>query len=134
GKVNTNDESCQPTPYPAPSDSTDHFYRFGMGFATTASGASTETLFVSDSLGAGLAKLDLTTFKITSIGQYTGALAGAKCELTGTGDGKLYGFFDFSNDPAQIAEISPSDGSILSTKVLDNVFSGQAWAFSFYGG
>lgn len=130
-KVDTRDLTCTATTY-APGDENTAFYKFGMGFATTSAGANAESLYLSDNAGNGLAKLDLTTFKISAVGRYTGALAGQTAELTGTGDGKLYGFFTTS--PAQVAEISTANGSIVSTKTLDNVFAGDAWAFSQYAG
>jgi hypothetical protein len=113
---------------------TEAFTKFGMGFATETKGGSTEALYLSDSNGAGLAKLDLTTQAFEYIGPYTGDLAGTTSELTGNGDGKLYGFF--VTQPAQIAEISKATGDIVpdSAHELTGVFAGTAWAFSFYGG
>jgi hypothetical protein len=128
-KVSTRDLTCQPTTYKAAAG---EFTKFGMGFATETRGGSSEVLYLSDSFGGGLAKLDTKTLAFTAIGPYTGALAGSKAELTGTGDGKLYGFFVTS--PAQIAEISPTTGAIVETKSLTGVEAGDAWAFSFYGG
>jgi hypothetical protein len=128
-KVSTADLSCELTKFQAQAEA---FTKFGMGFATETKGGSTEVLYLSDSNGGGLAKLDTTTLAFGRIGPYTGALAGTAAELTGTGDGKLYGFFVTS--PAQVAEISKSNGSILSTKELTGVSGGTAWAFSFYGG
>ena len=103
-----------------------------MGFSTQSAGGSDEVLYLSDHDGAGLASLDVKTLKTTFIGAYNGTLAGKTSELTGTGDGKLYGFFVTS--PTQVAEISKGTGQITPLKTLDNVFAGNAWAFSFYGG
>ena len=103
-----------------------------MGFATETNGGSIETLYLSDSAGQGLAKLNTKTLGIDYIGPYTGDLAGATSELTGTGDGKLYGFF--VTTPAQVAEISKATGDVISAHTLPGVFAGNAWAFSFYGG
>lgn len=128
-KVSTKDLACDPTTFQAPADS---FAKFGMGFATETKGSTNEVLYLSDSEGAGLGKLDTTSLAFRFIGPYTGDLAGKTCELTGTGDGKLYGFFVTA--PAQIAEISKGTGEILSAKELPNVYAGTAWAFSFYGG
>jgi hypothetical protein len=128
-KVSTTDLSCELTQYPP---QTEAFIKFGMGFATESKGGSAETLYLSDSNGAGLAKLDTKTLALSFIGPYTGDLAGTTSELTGTGDGKLYGFFVTS--PAQIAEISKATGDIIDAKPLTGVYAGTAWAFSFYGG
>jgi hypothetical protein len=128
-KVSTRDLSCEMTKYQPQAES---FTKFGMGFATESKGGSTEVLYLSDSNGAGLAKLNTKTLALSFVGAYTGDLAGTTSELTGTGDGKLYGFFVSS--PAQVAEISKATGDIINPKVLTGVYAGTAWAFSFYGG
>lgn len=128
-KVSTRDLSCEPTAFQAPGEA---FSKFGMGFSTESKGGTAEALFLSDHDGAGLAKLDTTTLKLRIVGPYTGDLAGKTSELTGTGDGTLYGFF--VTTPAQVAEISKGTGEILTTKPLPGVAAGDAWAFSFYGG
>jgi hypothetical protein len=131
-KVGTSDLSCRGTEYAAPAD-TAPFYRFGMGFSSSTKGGSNEQLFLSDSsTNSGLARLDISTMKLSFVGSYNGALANKTAELTGTGDGKLYGFF--VTTPAQVAEISKSNGDIVSTKELPGVVAGNGWAFSFYAG
>jgi hypothetical protein len=128
-KVDTRDLSCEATAY---QPQVAAFAKFGMGFATETKGGSAEVLYLSDSNGAGLGKLDTKALSVSFIGAYTGGLTGMPSELTGTGDGKLYGFFVTS--PAQVAEISRATGEILATKELAGVYAGNAWAFSFYGG
>jgi hypothetical protein len=129
-RVSTETLACELTKYePQPMGA---FAKFGMGFATESNGGSSEVLYLSDSSGEGLAKLNTTTLALDYIGPYTGDLANTTSELTGTGDGKLYGFF--VTQPAQIAEISKSSGAVLNPKVLTGVSAGSAWAFSFYGG
>ena len=128
-KVSTTTLACTATKYQPQAEA---FTKFGMGFATETKGGSTETLYLSDSTGAGLAKLNTGSLALDFIGPYTGDLAGTTSELTGTGDGKLYGFFVTS--PAQIAEISKATGDVVSSKPLPGVYAGNAWAFSFYGG
>jgi hypothetical protein len=125
----TADLACEATKYQPQAET---FTKFGMGFATETKGGSTEVLYLSDSNGAGLAKLNTATLALSFIGPYTGDLAGTTSELTGTGDGKLYGFFVTS--PAQIGEISKATGDIIDPKPLPGVFAGTAWAFSAYGG
>lgn len=131
-KVSTKDLSCEATAFVPPQNADGAFTKFGMGFATTSKGGSGEELFVSDNGGAGLAKINLSTLQMTFVGAYTGDLQGKTSELTGTGDGKLYGFFVTA--PAVIAEISKGTGEILDPKPLANTYAGNAWAFSFYGG
>jgi hypothetical protein len=128
-KVSTTNLACEPTKYQPQAEA---FTKFGMGFATETKGGSAEVLYLSDSDGAGLAKLNTSSLALDFVGPYTGDLAGTKSELTGTGDGKLYGFFVTS--PAQIAEISKATGDVIKNTVLTGVEAGTAWAFSFYGG
>lgn len=128
-KVSTENLACEATKFQPQAEA---FTKFGMGFATETKGGSTEVLYLSDSSGQGLAKLDTSTLGLKYIGPYTGDLAGTASELTGTGDGKLYGFFVTS--PAQVAEISKATGDVISNKELPGVYAGSAWAFSFYGG
>ncbi len=128
-KVSTANLQCEPTKYQPQAEA---FTKFGMGFATETKGGSTEVLYLSDSAGAGLAKLNTTNLALSFVGPYTGDLAGMTSELTGTGDGKLYGFFVTS--PAQVAEISKATGDVIAAKELAGVYAGNAWAFSFYGG
>ncbi len=131
-KVSTKDLSCEPTKFTPPETTDGSFFKFGMGFATASKGGSAEELFVSDNGGAGLAKIDTDTLAMRLVGPYTGDLAGKTSELTGTGDGKLYGFF--VSAPAQIAEIAKGTGEIISATPLKDTYAGTAWAFSFYGG
>jgi hypothetical protein len=53
-------------------------------------------------------------------------------ELTGTGSGKLYGFF--RTVPATLAEIDPATGQILDARRLQGVDGFSGWAFSFWRG
>jgi hypothetical protein len=131
-KVSTKDLSCEPTNFAPPQTTDGAFSKFGMGFATASKGGSAEELFISDNGGRGLAKIDTDTLQVKLVGAYSGDLQGTTSELTGTGDGKLYGFFVTA--PAVIAEISKGTGEILDPKPLANTYAGNAWAFSFYGG
>ena len=134
-KVSTSDASCVATTYEKGQSG---ITKFGMAFATdgTDDTSTEETLYISDVQegggGKGLGKIDLTTLKLTLLGDYSGPLAGVGAELTGTGDGKLYGFFTTS--PATLAEIDKTKGATSANKSLDGVSTGSAWAFSFWGG
>jgi len=127
--VSTKDASCRRTSF-LPNQA--GFSLFGMGFASNGAGASTDTLYVSENVnGHGLGTIDTQTLAITAIGPYTTPLAGQKAELTGNGDGLLYGFF--LTTPAQVAQIGAS-GAIGTTAPLASVSVGTDWAFSFWGG
>jgi hypothetical protein len=134
-KVSTKDLACEATTYASPLDSTWPFFQFGMGFSSKERGSSEEQLYLSDALGNGHGKLDVTTLKVAFVGPYTSPLANRRAELTGTGDGRLYGFFvTKEKEPTQIAEIVKATGVITNVQTLPTVLPGNAYAFSFYGG
>src|SRR5258708_1563397 len=114
-----------------------------MGFSADAPGSTQETLYVSDNYGddtqlpdgKGLAKVDLGQSPPTLIamGTYTGDVMGGRCELTGTGDAKLFGFF--TTEPAHLAQIDKTTAATpqaISLPTIDATTGG--YAFSFWGG
>jgi hypothetical protein len=134
-RVNTTDASCTPaSPIPLPG----RWFRLGMGFSTASADSTDESLFVTgtgDLLAGpspGLGRIDMGTGMLSSIGSFTGALRGQSAELTGTGDGRLYGFF--TTTPVQVAQIDKGTGAITSAVPLPGVETPSAWAFSFWGG
>jgi hypothetical protein len=134
-KVSTTTAKCEKTTF-VPGQS--GFVKFGMAFATNGEGSQDETLYVAsvDEIGdggRGLAKIDLSTMKLTVLGEYSGSLRGEAAELTGTGDGKLYGFFTTA-PYATLAQIDKAQGATSGEKPLTGVSTGLAWAFSFWGG
>ena len=131
--MSTLDASCQPTSISL----YDGWYRMGMGFSSDAAGGAAETLFVTgtDALGGtspGLGRIDIVAGTLAPVGEFSGALNGANAELTGNGDGRLFGFF--TTTPVQVAEIDKGSGAIVSTAQLQGVETPFAWAFSFWGG
>ena len=136
-EVSTKDASCTPTSFERGQNG---FLRFGMAFVSTAAGSNEETLFVSgikDTLagqtGQGLATVDLAAMSLAPVGDYDGTLARKGAELTGTGDGRLYGFFTTS-PYATLAEIDRGTAATSNVVSLEGVNTGVAWAFSFWGG
>jgi hypothetical protein len=127
-RVSTRNAACRPTPYEAQGG----FTSFGSAYATNGPGSTEETLF-ADGTGGTLHKIDLATMKLSRVGSYTGALAGIEAELSGTGDGRLYGFFT-TKPNATLASIDPLTGATSGLRVLDGVDTGAAYAFSFWGG
>ena len=129
-KVSTADASCTTTTF-LPRQ---HGFgtQFGMGFSADMAGGSAETLYVDGIGGKGLATIDLGTMTLNPIGLFSSPLTRADCELTGTGDGRLYGFF--TNRPASVAQIDKTNASILSNAPQVGVNTGTDWAFSFWGG
>lgn len=132
-KVSTTDAKCAATPF----QKNQHgFGTFGMAFSTNSATSKEETLYIANvAQGAGsqFAKIDLTTFTVVPIGDYSGALAGMGAELTGTGDGRLFGFFTTLPN-ATFAQIDSATGKTSGDKDLAGVSTGTAWAFSFWGG
>jgi hypothetical protein len=58
---------------------------------------------------------------------------GGRCELTGTGDARLFGFF--TTMPAHVAEIQKASGATPAATDLSMVdASVGGYAFSFWGG
>lgn len=133
-KVSTKDASCAATNFQKGQSG---IVRFGMAFATNSASTQEETLYVvgieDNNIGKGLAKIDLSTMKLTRLGDFSGDLQGTGAELTGTGDGRLFGFF--TTDPnATLAQIDKGSGATSGDKDLAGVNTGNAWAFSFWGG
>ncbi len=135
-RVSTATAACIDTPF-VPNQN--GFQQFGMGFATSSVGP-TETLFVAGSRAAGngnegLARIDLTNWRLTKIGDFVPTVINA--ELTGTGDGRLFAFYaknPLGNPPTYIGEIDTSNARVLAEKRLDTVSLQNGWAFAFWGG
>ncbi|HEX7664418.1 MAG TPA: hypothetical protein VF407_07910 [Polyangiaceae bacterium] len=136
-KVSTTDASCTATSFD-PSDNPNGGEHWGMAFSTNSAGSTDETLWVDPGSGAGtgrgLYKFDTSAYKLTKVGDFTNGLDGEEAELTGTGDARLFGFLTTS--PATVAEIDKSSGATPTSgqSPLAGVETGQAWAFSFWGG
>ncbi|MCC6523644.1 MAG: hypothetical protein IT373_13395 [Polyangiaceae bacterium] len=130
-KVSTANASCEPT---AAVNLPSGWFRMGMGFSTNGAESTDETLFVAGigDLGGGTGLGSIQGSSLSNIGPFGSPLTGQNAELTGTGDGRLFGFF--TTTPVQVAEIDKTDGGILSSHALPTVPTPTAWAFSFWGG
>ncbi len=134
-KVSTKDAACSETGFQKLQSG---FQRFGMAFTTNTATSQDETLYVvgieGTNGGKGLAKIDLTTMKLTTIGDFSGSLEGQGAELTGTGDGRLYGFF--TTEPfATLAQINKATGKTSDTQSLNGgQYRQRVGRFSFWGG
>jgi hypothetical protein len=123
--------------------------QLGMGFATVSSTNKTETLYVSDNggpggactsatpgpgcTGLGLGSITQSTMSLAPIGPYTGNAAGYNAELSGTGDGVLYGFF--TTTPSVLGTIDKATGAVTKVVPLPSVQNSVGgYAFSFWGG
>jgi hypothetical protein len=113
------------------------FKTFGMAYATDGDGPA-EALYVAQADYAhpskGLAKIDTKTFELEFIAPFSEDLGDA-IELTGTGDGRLFGIFLANPGPgAQIAEIDKTNGQILSEQMVPVGTSTSNLAMAFWGG
>ena len=133
-RVSTADASCQKSAFVPPAD----FKTFGLGFTTNQGDPTKESLYVvgcdtQTGGSAGLGRIDMTTFALTKIGPF-GAAAQNRCgDLTGTGDGRLFGLFD--GTPAVFANVAPATSLTSAEQMLSALdTSHAAYAFSFWGG
>jgi hypothetical protein len=130
-KVSASTAKCEAAGF-APGDQ--GFTRFGMGFSTDQSGPSEKLWLAASGLDPYLESpklgwLDVQTWKLTTVA----LLNDSGMELTGTGDGRLYGFFD-DGYQAHLVQLDKKTGTYVDDRVLDGVTAGSAWAFAFWGG
>ena len=133
-KVDTKTLACASTSFKAAG-----WNQMGMGFSTNGTSGSEETLYVAKTdvfATSELARVALPSMTLAPIKGFSSAFANLNPELTGTGDGRLYGFFVDSSfgSAAKLAELSKTDASALSTVTLSKITSVGAWAISFWGG
>jgi len=135
-RVDITDASCKPTGYRrgASGSST-----FGMGFATDVAGGKTEKLYIAaDNYTKDLGWLD--TSQRPPVPHSLATIAETvdhHPELTGTSEGKLFGFYPNSYQPAFVQEIDRTSGAGVGTKwFLGDRGLGyvSAYAFAQWGG
>lgn len=132
-RVSTATGACVATSF-APNQQ--NFQLFGMGFATNAGGPA-ETLYVagdSNRGGAGgLASIDTTTFDLSVI---SAGSTVTSSELTGTGDGRLFGFYrkGTTSPPSFIGQLDTDTGAVLGERRFASIAQGTGWAFAYWGG
>ena len=110
-----------------------------MGFSADIDAGAGETLYVAsnDNLQptSYLGAIDETTLALTYVGAFTPTVTAA--ELTGTGDGRLFGFWAPSGPNslgAAIVQIDKSTAGVVAQAPLPTVTQGNGWAFGFWGG
>ncbi|MEO7110737.1 MAG: hypothetical protein ABI183_09890 [Polyangiaceae bacterium] len=134
-RVSTANASCKAIPEYAPNQA--GFNVFGTGFATNGGGPS-ESLYVQGAgdfqSATGLATIDTTTFNVTFLGNNNPAILGG--ELTGTGDGRLFGFFELDQSGTfNLGELDKTNGQLLSqTPVGGGIVTGTGFSVAFWGG
>jgi hypothetical protein len=131
----TQNPTCIPTNYKANSAGV---ALFGMGFSAKTAGGSAETLYIDDLSGGGLGYIDMSSMTLLRFGPFAGDLANRDCELSGTADARLFGFFAGSPlgdaGSASVTQIDPVSEGAMKTWPLPTVDTGSDWAFAFWGG
>ncbi len=130
-RISTSNAACQTTPYQVNQLG---FQVFGMGYAGDQ---TTESLYVADSdfnnPSKGLATIDTQTFKLASVGAFQPQLP--RCELTGTGDGRLFAFcLKQGTTGSIVAEVDRKTAKVIAADNLVLGNQSNAFAFSFWGG
>jgi hypothetical protein len=134
-EVSTATAACAATKY-VPNQS--GFITFGMGFSGTE---TTESLYVAQAdinntgMPTSLGTIDTTTLQLSVVGTFTQPLP--RCELTGTGDGRLFAFCVNTGNNARgsiIAQIDPGSGTVLGENKLQAGSPSDAFAFAYWGG
>ncbi len=135
-QVSTADASCAATSFVVGQHG---FVTFGLAFSADTTGPG-ETLFVAeeDSIGPslGLATIDVTTLDLSFVGPFSAPLG--PTELTGTGDGRLFGFsVDFPGPGSHVSQIDKTTADVLSSVPLpfggfDDADTWAFWGGSFY--
>ncbi|HEY1960608.1 MAG TPA: hypothetical protein VGH28_33585, partial [Polyangiaceae bacterium] len=132
-QVSTLNAACKPTTF-KPNQA--GISTFGMGFSGAADAG--ETLYIAadnDPQTSRLGSIDTQSLALTVIGAFH-PQGGARCELTGTGDGRLFAFCLPQNGGGSgtLVNLDPATAQIIS-QVSINVGSSQdAFAYAFYGG
>lgn len=135
-KVNTSDGSCAPSGFVAGSTGVQ---TFAMGFVADRQGSGTERLFIAaNGPGNELHSIETSTEVLVPRRAGTiGAPAQVHPELTGTGEGKLYGFFPMLASASFVQEIDATSGAGIGQKWrLGDEPLGEvnAYAFAQWGG
>lgn len=129
-RLDTRTAGCTPTPYTPRQRG---FVKFGMAFV---SNASIDELFVTETSAReslGLGRIDTSsTFALSVIGPYTPPLG--RCELTGTGDERLFAFCLDQTSGSTLAEIDRSTATVLASDTLAVGGPNVAFAVAFWGG
>jgi hypothetical protein len=134
-KVNINDAKCEPTVFNAGSTGS---LTFGMGFSTDKAGGDSEKLYVADNdFTNQLSSIDTAhDLHPHRIGTLT-ATTDQNPELTGTSEGRLFGFYPSFTEPSFVQEINRATAGPVGKKWFlgsDPLGGIDAYAFAQWGG
>ncbi len=131
-QISTANAACQPTAY---TPNQQGFDTFGMGYASNADGGDTlyivQVDFKNPSMGLGI--IDTTAFTFGFVGSFVPNLT-PECELTGTGDGRLFALCLSTSTGSTLAQIDPATAKIVGEDLLTTGSGQEALAFAFWGG
>ena len=134
--VSTATAACVPTGFAIGQKG---FVTFGMGFVSDTNGAA-ERLYIAENdfknltgISKGLATIDLVSFGVTLIAPFSPPRRGP--ELTGTGDGRLFGFSTRATATgSNIVEIDKATAAVVASNDLPFGTPLDAFAFAYWGG
>jgi hypothetical protein len=133
-KVSIHDAKCTPSGW------VPHSYgstAFGMGFVTDEAGGKTEKLYIasdSGTRGLGMIDTDKTPPTAVPVGKIEATIDNNP-ELTGTSEGKLFGFYPVRIGTSFVQEIDKKSGAAVGKKwSVGELGPVEAWAFAQYGG
>jgi hypothetical protein len=131
-QISTANASCKPTSY-VPDQQ--QFATFCMGYAGLPDGG--ERLYVVDCNGGssdslGLGSIDTQSFTLSFIGSFQPTEP--SCELTGTGDGRLFGFCLNTSGGSKVIQIDPTDAHVIAENDLQVGDPNDGFAFAYWGG
>jgi hypothetical protein len=132
-KVDTATGKCEATSFKVGQHG---FTSFGMGFVFDPL-TGVDTLYIAggssgSSTQSELATVSFPALLVTPVGTTDGMP-----ELSGTGDGSLWGFFPAGSSPtgmATLARIDPASGATLESYTYKTMTGGSNWAMKFWGG
>lgn len=131
-RVDLDDLSCAPSGIALDQD----WLQVGMTFVRTPQGEALYVVSMADIEGDGgigkLARIDMEANALVPVGTIGAPLTEQLSDLTGSGDGRLFGFFRTS--PMQLAEIAPGSGDIVDTVALNGLAQPSSWALATWNG
>lgn len=127
-KVDTTSGACEATTFKAGQHD---MFTFGMGFVFDPA-TGQDTLYISDY--SNLATISFPDLVVSLVGPTTSGIA----ELSGTGDGQLWGFVSYlpagnSAGPA-LLRYDPASGNTIESYRLSSMTSPSSYAMKLWGG
>jgi hypothetical protein len=128
-RVTTATAACEPTTLVP---NANFGLTYGMGFSQN-DGDAGETLYVASDTTESLGTIDvLNGYTLNTIGPFNPPISQA--ELTGTGAGELFGFWQATGPSAAIVQIDKTTAQVTNSSFVTDVQQGTGWAFAFWGG